>query len=86
MELFATLFGNLLAFVCHCFDRIVIHGYSVIDRPNVLSHNLKPTLLSLKTRLTPAALPGRPLQDRRQVRPAAVEERRASVAKVWGAV
>ena len=26
MELFTTLFGNLLAFVYHCFDRIVIHG------------------------------------------------------------
>ena len=27
MELFNKLFGNLLAFVYHCFDRIVIHGY-----------------------------------------------------------
>lgn len=27
MELFAKLFGSLLAFVYHCFDRIVIHGY-----------------------------------------------------------
>jgi hypothetical protein len=26
MEIFTTLFGNLLAFVYHCFDRIVIHG------------------------------------------------------------
>ena len=26
MEIFTKLFGNLLAFVYHCFDRIVIHG------------------------------------------------------------
>jgi hypothetical protein len=34
MELFAKLFGNLLVFVYHCFDRIVIHGYlSGLSRP-----------------------------------------------------
>jgi hypothetical protein len=27
MELLTELFGNLLAFVYHFFDRIVIHGY-----------------------------------------------------------
>src|ERR1700740_3028962 len=27
MELFTKLFGGLLLFVYHCFDRIVIHGY-----------------------------------------------------------
>ena len=27
MELFTQLFGDLLAFVYHCFDRIVIYGY-----------------------------------------------------------
>ena len=27
MEWFAKLFGSLLVFVYHCFDRIVIHGY-----------------------------------------------------------
>src|SRR5262252_394040 len=27
MELFTRLFGDLLAFVYHCFDRIVIHGH-----------------------------------------------------------
>jgi hypothetical protein len=27
MELFTKLFGNLLIFLYHCFDRIVIHGY-----------------------------------------------------------
>jgi hypothetical protein len=26
MELFTRLFGDLLIFVSHCFDRIVIHG------------------------------------------------------------
>ena len=34
MELFTELFGNLLVFVYHCFDRIVIHGYlSALSRP-----------------------------------------------------
>ncbi len=34
MELFTKLFGDLLAFVYHCFDRIVIHGYlSGLSRP-----------------------------------------------------
>jgi hypothetical protein len=34
MELFNKLFGKLLAFVYHCFDRIVIHGYlSALSRP-----------------------------------------------------
>ena len=27
METFTKLFGSLLAFVYHCFDRIVIQGY-----------------------------------------------------------
>jgi len=27
MEPFVKLFGDLLVFVYHCFDRIVIHGY-----------------------------------------------------------
>src|SRR5262249_58560198 len=34
MERFAQLFRDLLAFVYHCFDRIVIHGYlSGLSRP-----------------------------------------------------
>jgi hypothetical protein len=34
MELFTKLFGDLLLFVYHCFDRIVIHGYlSGLSRP-----------------------------------------------------
>jgi hypothetical protein len=34
MELFARLFGDLLLFVYHCFDRLVIHGYlSGLSRP-----------------------------------------------------
>ena len=34
MELFTKLFGSLLLFVYHCFDRIVIHGYlSALTRP-----------------------------------------------------
>jgi len=34
MDLFAKLFGNLLLFVYHCFDRLVINGYlSGLSRP-----------------------------------------------------
>jgi hypothetical protein len=34
MDLFIQLFGRLLGFVYHCFDRIVIHGYlSGVSRP-----------------------------------------------------
>jgi hypothetical protein len=34
MELFTQLFGKLLVFVYHCFDRIVIHGYlNGLSRP-----------------------------------------------------
>jgi hypothetical protein len=34
MEIFAKLFGGLLVFVYHCFDRIVINGYlSGLSRP-----------------------------------------------------
>ena len=39
MELFTKLFGNLLNFVYHCFDRIVIHGYlSGLSRPEQVVH------------------------------------------------
>src|ERR1700684_954901 len=39
MEIFTKLFGNLLAFVYHCFDRIVIHGYlSALSRPEQVVH------------------------------------------------
>jgi hypothetical protein len=34
MELFTKLFGDMLLFVYHCFDRIVIHGYLIaLSRP-----------------------------------------------------
>src|SRR6516162_3812554 len=34
MDLFTKLLGDLLIFVYHCFDRIVIHGYlSGLSRP-----------------------------------------------------
>jgi hypothetical protein len=39
MELFIQLFGDLLAFVYHCFDRIVIYGYlSGLSRPEQVVH------------------------------------------------
>jgi hypothetical protein len=34
MDMFTRLFGDLLVFVYHCFDRIVINGYlSNLPRP-----------------------------------------------------
>ena len=39
MELFTRLFGDLPAFVYHCFDRIVIYGYlSRLSRPEQVVH------------------------------------------------
>jgi hypothetical protein len=39
MELFTKLFGDLLIFVYHCFDRIVIRGYlSGLSRPEQVVH------------------------------------------------
>jgi hypothetical protein len=39
MELFASLFQDLLLFVYHCFDRVVIHGYlSGLARPEQVVH------------------------------------------------
>jgi hypothetical protein len=39
MELFTKLFGSLLVFVYHCFDRIVIHGYlSGLSRPEQVAY------------------------------------------------
>jgi hypothetical protein len=39
LEIFTKLFGNLLAFVYHCFDRIVIHGYfSALSRLEQVVH------------------------------------------------
>jgi hypothetical protein len=40
MDVFTKLFGNFLAFVYHCFDRIVIHGYlSALSRPEQVVHS-----------------------------------------------
>jgi hypothetical protein len=39
MDVFTKLFGDLLAFVYHCFDRIVIHGYlTALSRPELVVH------------------------------------------------
>ena len=39
MDTFIKLFGDLLVFVYHCFDRIVIHGYlSGMSRPEQVVH------------------------------------------------
>jgi len=42
MGLFTQLFGNLVAFVYHCFDGIVIHGYLTgRSRPDEVAHFLR---------------------------------------------
>ena len=39
MEVFTKLFGSLLLFVYHCFDRVVIHGYlSGLSRPGQVAY------------------------------------------------
>src|SRR5579864_103519 len=39
MGLFTQLFGELVTFVYHCFDRIVIHGYLTgLSRPDQVAH------------------------------------------------
>src|SRR6516165_6435799 len=39
MKMFTQLFGDLLAFVYHCFDRIVVYGYlSGLSRPEQVVH------------------------------------------------
>jgi hypothetical protein len=43
METFTRLFGSLLVFVYHCFDRIVINGYlSGLSRPEGLLMDVGP--------------------------------------------
>jgi hypothetical protein len=45
MEEFIQLFGNLLAFVYHCFDRVVIHGYlSGLSRPEQVVYFVREVL------------------------------------------
>ena len=49
MEEFTQLFGNLLAFVYHCFDRMVIHGYlSGLSRPEQVVYFLRQVLSKMK--------------------------------------
>jgi hypothetical protein len=39
METFRKLFGSLLAFVYHCFDRVVIQGYlPLLTREEHIAH------------------------------------------------
>lgn len=45
MELFNRLFGSLLVFIYHCFDRIVINGYlSMLSRPEQVVYFFKEVL------------------------------------------
>jgi hypothetical protein len=45
METFTKLFGSLLVFVYHCFDRIVINGYlSSLSRPEQVVHFVREVL------------------------------------------
>ena len=39
METFTKLFGSLLVFVYHCFDRVAVHGYlSGLSRSGQVVH------------------------------------------------
>src|SRR5436309_4472695 len=45
MDAFTQLFGNLLVFVYHCFDRIVINGYlNGLSRPEQVVHFVREVL------------------------------------------
>jgi len=45
METITKLFGSLLVFVYHCFDRIVINGYlSGLSRPEQVVHFVRTVL------------------------------------------
>src|ERR1035438_4998598 len=45
METFTKLFGSLLVFVYHCFDRIVINGYlNGLSRPEQVVHFVREVL------------------------------------------
>jgi hypothetical protein len=45
MDAFTRLFGNLLVFVYHCFDRIVINGYlNGLSRPEQVVHFVREVL------------------------------------------
>jgi hypothetical protein len=45
METFTKLFGSLLVFVYHCFDRIVINGYlNGLSRPEQVVHFVRGVL------------------------------------------
>lgn len=45
METFTKLFGSLLIFVYHCFDRIVINGYlNGLSRPEQVVHFFREVL------------------------------------------
>ena len=45
METFTKLFGSLLVFVYHCFDRIVINGYlSGLSRPEQVVYFVREVL------------------------------------------
>jgi hypothetical protein len=45
MDAFAQLFGNLLVFVYHCFDRILINGYlDGLSRPEQVVHFVREVL------------------------------------------
>ena len=49
MELFTQLFGDVLAFVYHCFDRIVIYGYlSGLSRPEQVVRTSSATSSALR--------------------------------------
>jgi hypothetical protein len=45
MDAFTRLFGSLLVFVYHCFDRIVINGYlNGLSRPEQVVHFVREVL------------------------------------------
>jgi hypothetical protein len=66
MESFAKLFGSLLVFVYHCFDRIVVNGYlESLSRPEQIVHFFR-DILGIRS-ITKEALAKRTIEYNRWV-------------------
>ena len=87
METFTKLFGSLLVFVYHCFDRIVINGYlSGLSRPEQVVYFFRDVVgvpVIEKTVLSPAhrSLPELGGSLRRQSQAARSSGRKRACAK-----
>ena len=70
METFTKLFGSLLVFVYHCFDRVVINGYlSGLSRPEQVVHFVR-EVLNFRNHKVPIKWAGKSVRKEDYVLPA----------------